>query len=47
MIRRALQNGLLAALLIMLLFVKYLDWSAGWSAELPQYPITQASSAPR
>lgn len=48
MIRTALRNGLFAALLLLLLFVKYLDWSTGWTAEQPiTYPITQPSSAAR
>lgn len=39
MMRQALRNGLFAALLLMLLFFKFIDWSAGWTAETPiTYP---------
>lgn len=47
MIRVALRNGLLGALLLMFAFFKYLDWSTGWTTAQPiTYPSARGGCIP-
>ena len=51
MIKKALRNGLILALLSMLVFFKAIEiadaWTGRYSIESPQYPITHPSAAGR
>lgn len=47
MMKKALRNGLILAIVAMLLFFKAIDVANGWTAESPSYPITHASTGRR